>query len=102
MKTAWVMTKEERKLRNEGRMKMRKPPKNNINIEVGDNPSSGHIHYISEEEMAEVNYYVEISDYHENSKVHDMDSLLIREIIRWVLYVLVPRNTFTYPNNILT
>eukprot|EP00092_Neocalanus_flemingeri_P002637 GFUD01002824.1.p1 GENE.GFUD01002824.1~~GFUD01002824.1.p1 ORF type:complete len:291 (+),score=76.12 GFUD01002824.1:87-959(+) len=85
MKTAWVLTEEERKLKFEGRGKKKRKSENN-NDEDEDNPASGHVCYISEEEMAEVNYYTEMSEYHQISKVHDMDTPLIREIIRLVAF----------------
>ena len=39
--------------------------------------------FISETELVLINELVEISDFWETSKVNDMDTTLIREIIRW-------------------
>lgn len=87
MKTAWVLTDEERKVKFEGRVKKKnKSGNNNIDDELEGRPSLGHPKYISEVEISEVNYYLEISEYHEISKVHDMETPLIREIIRLVAF----------------
>jgi len=87
MKTAWVLTDEERKLKFEGRVKKkRKSENNNIDDDLEEKVSPFDTNYISDEEMSEVNYYLEISEYHEISKVHDMETTLIREIIRLVAF----------------
>ena len=77
MKTAWVLTDEERKVK-----KKNNSGNDNVDEELEGKPSAGHSEYISEEEMLEVNYYLEISEYHQISKVHDMETPLIIEIIR--------------------
>lgn len=85
MKTAWVLTDEERKIKFEGRVKKKtKSGNSNSEGELDDKLTPGG--YISDEELSEVNYYVEISEYHESSKVHDMETTLIRNIIRLVAF----------------
>ena len=86
MKTAWVLTDEERKVKFEGRVKKKtKSEDSNTEKELDDKLHAVDVSgYISDEELFEVNYYVEISEYHEISKVHDMESTLIRDIIRWI------------------
>ena len=86
MKTAWVLTDEERKVKFEGRVKKKtKSEESSTEKELDDKLGAVDIAgYISDEELFEVNYYVEISEYHEMSKVHDMETTLIRDIIRWI------------------
>jgi len=88
MKTAWVLTDEERKVKFEGRVKKKtKSEESSTEKELDDKLSAVDIAgYISDEELFEVNYYVEISEYHEMSKVHDMETTLIRDIIRLVAF----------------
>ena len=84
MKTAWVLTDEERKVKFEGRVKKKtKYEDSNTEKELDDKLHAVDVAgYISDEELFEVNYYVEISEYHEISKVYDMETTLIRDIIR--------------------
>ena len=85
MKTAWVLTDEERKVKFEGRVKKKTKSEDNTEKELDDKLSAVDLAgYISDEELYEVNYYVEISEYHEISKVYDMETTLIRDIIRWI------------------
>ena len=86
MKTAWVLTDEERKVKFEGRVKKKtKSEDSNTEKDLDDKLHAVDLAgYISDEELFEVNYYVEISEYHEISKVYDMETTLIRDIIRWI------------------
>ena len=86
MKTAWVLTDEERKVKFEGRVKKKtKSEDSNTEKDLVDKLHAVDLAgYISDEELFEVNYYVEISEYHEISKVYDMETTLIRDIIRWI------------------
>ena len=81
MKTTWVLTEEERKQKFEGRGKRKR------NSEEGDGDNiDGDLantnNCINEEEMLEINDLVKISGYYEISKVNDMETSLIRDIIR--------------------
>ena len=73
MRTAWVLTEEERKMKFEERVK-----KNSANHERNYDVDS----YINEAELRELSFYVMISEYQEMSKVEDMEPFFTREVIR--------------------
>lgn len=85
MKTSWVLTEEERKLKFEGKGKgKRKRKSDDQDEETVDNNLA--VLSISEEEMLEVNDLVKTSGYYEMSKVNDMETSLIRDIIRMIAF----------------
>ena len=73
MRTAWVLTEEERKMKFEERVK-----KNSASHERNYDVVS----YINEAELRELSFYVMISEYQEMSKVEDMEPFFTREVIR--------------------
>ena len=89
MKTTWVLSEEERKKKFEGRKitkkRRRKSQDEDDDDDDGcDEPSSRvDLYLISDEETLEINKLIEVSGYHENSKVNDMETSLIRDIIRY-------------------
>ena len=91
MKTTWVLTDEERKQKFEGRGKRKSCSSENPGEEGrnggGEEASTaGRKVSLSEEELSTVEGYVRASDYWEQSKVNDMDTGLIRQIIRMVAF----------------
>ena len=87
MKTAWVLTDEERKQKFEGRVKKKRKSGSSISEDdFSENACYNSFRFISEEESSELSFYISASEFHEPSKVHDMDSPLIREIIRLKLF----------------
>lgn len=89
MKTTWVLSEEERKKKFEGRKLCRRKRKKSPDEEdeVDDvEPVSVDPHVISEEELEEVKGLIQLSGFHEPSKVNDMDTTLIRDIIRLVAF----------------
>ena len=80
MKTTWVLTEEERKLKFDGKGKKRRTSSigqsEMINIKPDDNA------HLSDNDVANISHYVAVSDHYETSKVNDMDTELIRKIIR--------------------
>lgn len=85
MKTTWVLTDEERKQKFEGRGK-RKSGCDSEDRSDDQASTAGRKLVISEEELLSVDMYVRASDYWEQSKVNDMDTSLIRQIIRMVAF----------------
>ena len=91
MKTTWVLSEEERKKKFEGR-KIKKKRRQNMNDEneededSTDESSGKGCQVISDDEMIEVNELVRINGYFEKSKVNDMETSLIRDIIRMVAF----------------
>ena len=81
MKTTWVLTEEERKQKFEGRSK-KKRNSDDQDSENVDGNLANLADFINEEEMLEVNDLVKTSGYYETSKVNDMETSLIRDIIR--------------------
>ena len=81
MKTTWVLTEEERKQKFEGRGKRKRNSEDPDGENVDGNLATI-TGFISEEEMLEVNDLVKTSGYFEMSKVNDMETSLIRDIIR--------------------
>ena len=77
MKTNWVLNEEEKERFLNSRRKEHKS--HSPNLKPRTLPS---LSYISDEEMSEVNEFVNISEYFELSKVKDMGTGLIREVIR--------------------
>ena len=88
MKTTWVLTEEERKQKFEGRGKRKRKSEDQDGDDI-DNNLAGLTSGITEEEMLEVNDLVKTSGYYEMSKVNDMETSLIRDIIRWDIYNLL-------------
>ena len=82
MKTTWVLTEEERKLKFDGKGKKRRSSSIGqsehqvMNIKPDDNA------HLSDDDVANISQYVAASDHWETSKVNDMDTELIRKIIR--------------------
>merc|ERR1719474_2561662 len=85
MKTTWVLTEEERKQKFEGRTK-KKRNSDDQDSENVDGNLANIADFINEEEMLEVNDLVKTSGYYETSKVNDMETSLIRDIIRMVAF----------------
>ena len=103
MKTTWVLTDEERKQKFEGRGKRKscsgdsQPEENKEEASTAGKKVFAHFWVqiltfslqttlLSEEELSTVEGYVRASDYWEQSKVNDMDTGLIRQIIRMVAF----------------
>ena len=83
MKANWVLNEEEKEKFMNARRK-KEPIK-----EKNCKPKSGKIKsvsYISEEEIVEVNEFINMSEYFEMSKVKDMETELIRELIRYFCF----------------
>ena len=86
MKTTWVLTEEERKIKFDGKGKKRRSSSvgqsdhnNCIKIKTDDNA------HLSEDDIANISNYVAASEYWEISKVNDMNTELIRKIIRYTM-----------------
>merc|ERR1719336_3408691 len=93
MKTTWVLSEEERKKKFEGRKINRKRRRRSQEVdgdhdEESDDPAAAaeEPHLISEAETLEVTELVKISGHHDISKVNDMETSLIRDIIRMVAF----------------
>merc|ERR1719334_2126260 len=90
MKTTWVLTDEERKQKFEGRGKRKSCSLSPEYQEHGDSSSTQGRKptqaILTEEEMAKVQGLVTASDYWEQSKVNDMETSLIQQIIRMVAF----------------
>jgi len=87
MKTTWVLTEEERKTKFHGKGKKRRSSSvsehhndNMVEIKTDDNA------YLTEDDIAAISAYVAASEYWEISKVNDMDTELIRKIIRMIAF----------------
>ena len=91
MKTTWVLSEEERIKKFEGRKikrpkgKGKNPAEEEEDDSTDDNPALSY-KMISEDEMLEVTDLVRITGYYEKSKVNDMETSLIRDIIRMVAF----------------
>ena len=92
MKTTWVLSEEERKKKFEGRKinrkrRRRSQEEDGDHDEESDDPAAAaeEPHLISEAETLEVTELVKISGHHDISKVNDMETSLIRDIIRSVV-----------------
>merc|ERR1719192_2569717 len=87
MKTTWVLSEEERIKKFEGRKikrpkgKGKNPAEEEEDDSTDDNPALSY-KMISEDEMLEVTDLVRITGYYEKSKVNDIETSLIRDIIR--------------------
>ena len=92
MKTTWVLSEEERKKKFEGRKlkgsRNRKAPYNDNEDDDDSNEETPRksCKVITEDEMLEVTDLVRITGYYEKSKVNDMETSLIRDIIRMVAF----------------
>lgn len=99
MKTSWVLTEEERKLKFAGKGKKRKDRISSGSVSQGDNgqvPSNtcdqgSDIHHmpmlgLCESDLADIQTYVLASGCYEVSRVADMDTQLIRKIIRMIAF----------------
>ena len=90
MKTTWVLSEEERRKKFEGRnMKRGKRKINDDDCEdddSNDEAAKKSFKVISEDEMLEVTDLVRSTGYYEKSKVNDMETSLIRDIIRMVAF----------------
>ena len=80
MKANWVLNEEEKEKFMNARKK-KEPIKENKCKPKSEQLKS--VRYISEEEMLEVNEFIHMSEYFEMSKVKDMETELIRELIRY-------------------
>ena len=82
MKTTWVLTEEERKLKFDGKGKKRRSSSiGQSEQQVLDIKPDTSAH-LSEDDLALITHYIAASDCCETSKVNDMDTELIRKIIR--------------------
>ena len=81
MKTTWVLTEEERTQKFQGRGKRKRNSEDPDGENVDGNLATV-TGFITEEEMLEVNDLLKTSGYFEMSKVNDMETSLIRDIIR--------------------
>merc|ERR1719471_989927 len=86
MKTTWVLTEEERKQKFEGRSKKKRASSDDLDGENVDGALAGLSEIITQEELLEVNDLVKTSGYYEISKVNDMETSLIRDIIRMIAF----------------
>lgn len=86
MKTTWVLSEDERKKKFEGKKISRKKKNDKENDEDTDEPLSGDFFVITDEETSQVNYLINLCGYYEQSKVSDMETDLIRDIIRMVAF----------------
>ena len=77
MKTTWVLTEEERKLKFKGKGKRKRTPtgENTQSLDETNNT-------FTETDLCQINTYIAASEYWEISKVNDMNTELIRKIIR--------------------
>ena len=87
MKTSWVLTEEERKLKFAGKGKKRKDRVSSGSVSQSDStevqdPGLMPVLELCETDMADIRNYVNISGFFELSRVTDMDTQLIRKIIR--------------------
>ena len=87
MKTSWVLTEEERKLKFAGKGKKRKDRVSSGSVSQSDSPEVQDpglmpVLELCETDMADIRNYVNISGCYEHSRVTDMDTQLIRKIIR--------------------
>jgi hypothetical protein len=76
-KTTWVLTEEERKMKFEGKGKRKRALTGDI-IQSLDETNTA----FPETDLSLINTYIAASDYWEISKVNDMNTELIRKIIR--------------------
>ena len=82
MKTTWVLSEEERiKFKERSKKRNRSTEDERINSGA-ESLSLRNTCSINEEEMLEVNDLVKLSGYFDTSKVNDMETSLIRDIIR--------------------
>lgn len=106
MKTTWVLSEEERIKKFEGRKIKRRKGKNPAEEEEDDSTDEVPVlscKMISEDEMLEVNNLVRITGYYEKSKVNDMETSLIRDIIRMVAFKhALPHSGQQQLRNVLT
>ena len=86
MRTTWVLTEEERKQKFEGRTKRKSCSSDNEEL--------------SEEELASIGGYVKASDYWDQS--NDLDTSLLRQIIRMVAFGARITMEGQVPNKVLT
>merc|ERR1719410_1084744 len=88
MKTTWVLSEDERKKKFEGKKISRKKRNDKENDEDtgNDEPPSGDLFVITDEETSQVNYLINLCGHYEQSKVSDMETDLIRDIIRMVAF----------------
>ena len=78
MKTTWVLTEEERKLKYEGKGKSKRTQTGENTQSLGDTKNT-----FPETDLSNINTFIAASDYWETSKVNDMNTELIRKIIRY-------------------
>ena len=77
MKTTWVLTEEERKLKFEGKGKRKRTPTGEKTQSLDETNNT-----FTETDLSQINTYIAESEYWEISKVNDMNTELIRKIIR--------------------
>jgi len=106
MKTTWVLSEEERIKKFEGRKIKRRKGKNPAEDEEDDSTDdipALSCKMISEDEMLEVTDLLRITGYYEKSKVNDMETSLIRDIIRMVAFKhALPHSGQQQLRNVLT
>ena len=85
MRANWVLNEEEKEKFMNARRKKEPVKENKCKSKSVKSVKNKPVSYISEEEMIEVNEYIHMSEYFEMSKVKDMETELIRELIRYSL-----------------
>ena len=88
MKTTWVLNEQEKKIFFEGRGKTKRPEKEVFKAPLPPKAKLQPISYISDEETVEVENSVRISGYFDGSKVNDLGTGLVRELIRQIVFHL--------------
>ena len=83
MKANWVLNEEEKEKFMNARRKKEPIKEKKCKPRSGKSKS---VSYISEEEIVEVNEFINMSEYFEMSKVKDMETELIRELIRYFCF----------------
>ena len=102
MKTTWVLTEEERKLKFAGKGKKRKDRVNGggsisqvsessgespgVELSVSGPPGQMPVLGLCETDLADIQSYVAAAGVYEQSRVADMDTQLIRKIIRMIAF----------------
>jgi len=78
MKTAWVLTEQERRQKFEAKVRDNKKTKEDVkkNSDM----------LLSEEDILEINDLVKISGHFEKSKVNDMETSLLRNIVKMIAF----------------
>ena len=90
MKTSWVLTEEERKLKFAGKGKKRKDriSSGSVSLCEGDQSDVTNMPMLGmcQSDLADIQHYVAASGSGDVSRVSDMDTTLIRKIIRLIAF----------------